>query len=334
MELRKLWSQNWFVCLLWLSLLLAYLLPQLGGWIVARLPAGLLLTVLIFFCIGLTLPSETLWHNLSNWKFHLSVQVYIFVFHPLFFFLVLAPWRRFFIPELLLGFAALAVLPTSVSSCVLFCKESGGNETLAVVNSVLANILGIFLTPLLLGLSASLLFPELLHNSEPAQLSLISVFGALSWKIFLPMSLGHLLRRLALPWVKSHRKQFSILNNLAIVLIVFFSFSKAVRQDSFVFALKSLPLSFAFLPFAFLLLAQPVLLLLAKLYGRLLGLGRAERIALAFTSSQKTIAMGVPLLNSFFGDQVGLILLPLLFYHPWQLIVASFARLHYLRQAS
>ncbi len=335
------WRQNWFVCLLWLVLILGYAWPELGNSISRHLPVNVFLTILIFFCIGLTLPSEALWHNLANWNFHLAVQLFIFIFYPLLFLLLLGLLQfggqalvghGLFAPPLLLGFVALSLLPSSVSSCVVFTKVSGGNETLAVVNAVLSNILGTLLSPLFISLASSVLFASL--NALPgskngADSSAFSeLFWGLSWKIFLPLLLGHLGRRLARHWVLRQLSVLSIANNLAIVLIVFFSFARAASQDSFIDALKSSPL-----PFLFLALVQPLMLWLANIWARLLRQRRPERIALGFTASQKTIAMGVPLLSSLFGDyaDLGLVLFPLLLYHPWQLIVASFARLYYVR---
>eukprot|EP00633_Aureoumbra_lagunensis_P000263 CAMPEP_0197288340 /NCGR_PEP_ID=MMETSP0890-20130614/5367_1 /TAXON_ID=44058 ORGANISM="Aureoumbra lagunensis, Strain CCMP1510" /NCGR_SAMPLE_ID=MMETSP0890 /ASSEMBLY_ACC=CAM_ASM_000533 /LENGTH=118 /DNA_ID=CAMNT_0042758975 /DNA_START=992 /DNA_END=1345 /DNA_ORIENTATION=+ len=46
-----------------------------------------------------------------------------------------------------------------------------------------------------------------------------------------------------------------------------------------------------------------------------------------FGSCQKTVALGVPLIDAIFSDasrsQIGILLLPLLIYHPAQLIVHS-----------
>ena len=326
-RIRIFWRDNWFVFLLWFVLLLAYISPNTGVNISKQFPVKLLLTMSLFFCIGLNLPGETLLNSLCNWKFHLAVQGYIFIFYPLLFWFILAPIRHLLAEEVLLGLAVLSVLPTSGSSCVLFSGESGGNQTLAVVNSVLATILGATCTPLLVNLIYIWFFPHLLSAGDPEEVnSLISLFRGLSGKVFLPLLFGHWLRRLALNWIKLQRRKISIINNLAIVFIVFFSFSEAVMQENFIATLKNSPL-----PFIFLFLVYPILVLLANWFGRLFGLARADRITFTFVGSQKSIAMGVPLISSIFGSEAGLVLFPLLFYHPWQLMVASFVRMKYLR---
>jgi len=51
----------------------------------------------------------------------------------------------------------------------------------------------------------------------------------------------------------------------------------------------------------------------------------ADRIAAFFCSVKKTLAMGVPLARLIFGPSADLrlILLPIMFYHPFQLLVCG-----------
>jgi predicted Na+-dependent transporter len=48
-----------------------------------------------------------------------------------------------------------------------------------------------------------------------------------------------------------------------------------------------------------------------------------------YAAPQKTLAVGVPLVSTYFAaspEILGLALLPLVFYHAWQLLVAGFIR--------
>jgi sodium/bile acid cotransporter 7 len=58
---------------------------------------------------------------------------------------------------------------------------------------------------------------------------------------------------------------------------------------------------------------------------RLGKLDRPDRIAATFCAPQKTIASGIPLAKAIFGTHpgLGLILLPILLYHPLQLLVCG-----------
>ena len=66
-----------------------------------------------------------------------------------------------------------------------------------------------------------------------------------------------------------------------------------------------------------------VISVLVQLATRLLRLNRDDFIAAYFCSVKKTLAMGVPLAMLIFGSRtdLSLILLPIMFYHPFQLFV-------------
>jgi sodium/bile acid cotransporter 7 len=58
---------------------------------------------------------------------------------------------------------------------------------------------------------------------------------------------------------------------------------------------------------------------------RALGFSREDRITAIFCGSKKTLASGVPMAKLIFGAHpgLGLILLPIMIYHPLQLIVGG-----------
>ena len=64
------------------------------------------------------------------------------------------------------------------------------------------------------------------------------------------------------------------------------------------------------------------------------GLERDDFIAALFCSVKKTLAMGVPLAQLIFGAKgnLGLILLPIMFYHPFQLFVCGLLANHFADQ--
>ena len=56
-------------------------------------------------------------------------------------------WRTRLNADLVSGLVVCLATSTTASTNVVFTKAAGGNEALALVNAVLGNILGIFLTP-------------------------------------------------------------------------------------------------------------------------------------------------------------------------------------------
>jgi sodium/bile acid cotransporter 7 len=61
---------------------------------------------------------------------------------------------------------------------------------------------------------------------------------------------------------------------------------------------------------------------------------RGDRIAAIFCGSKKTLASGVPMAKLIFGASpaLGLILLPIMVYHPLQLVVGGFLARRWARE--
>lgn len=59
-------------------------------------------------------------------------------------------------------------------------------------------------------------------------------------------------------------------------------------------------------------------------YGaRRLGFGRADRIAIQFAGSKKSLAAGLPMASVIFGAHASLAVLPLMLFHQMQLMVCA-----------
>lgn len=87
-------------------------------------------------------------------------------------------------PDALLGFLYLCILPATVQSAIAFTSMAGGNVAAAVCSASASSLLGIFLSPLLVGL---------VMNVHGAGGSLEQV-GKIMLQLLLPFVLGHLSR--------------------------------------------------------------------------------------------------------------------------------------------
>ena len=95
-----------------------------------------------------------------------------------------------------------------------------------------------------------------------------------------------------------------------------------------------------------ILLTAQILLEVAILFGtvslliylavRLARLNREDSIAAYFCSVKKTLAMGVPLAMLIFGarSDLSLILLPIMFYHPFQLLTNGILANHWAKMGA
>jgi len=73
---------------------------------------------------------------------------------------------------------------------------------------------------------------------------------------------------------------------------------------------------------------------LVWLASRALGFAPSERITALFCGSKKTLASGVPMARVIFGAApgLGLILLPIMLYHPLQLMVGGWLAARFARR--
>mgnify|MGYP006277605937 CR=1 FL=1 len=312
-------QKNWFLICLLALLVIATLLPDVGTRAALGGLSSRVAVILIFLFTGFTLPSEAILRKLRDVRLHLYLQLFIFALVPL----VVAATAPLFFADLLdgavlTGLFALSVLPTTISSCVVFTSTSRGNTVAALFNAALANMLGVVISPLLLSLLLS-------GGSNAMGMDQIaSTLMSLGLNILLPIIAGQIIRRRALHLAQTRAKVFGKINNVLILFIVFVTISRTAGSEQFV---QSIPMMVW--PFLYLAVLHIVLLVLAFTGGMALKLDKPDLVAVLFVAPQKTLAMGAPLLTIYFASDpqiLGIALLPLLFYHPWQLVVAGFVK--------
>jgi solute carrier family 10 (sodium/bile acid cotransporter), member 7 len=266
---------------------------------------------LIFFLHGLTLSFEALAAGTRNWRLHLLVQGSTFVLFPVLGLGLLLACGKGLGPELRTGLFFLCALPSTVSSSVALTAAARGNVAAAVFNATLSSLLGVVLTPLWLSLVLGTAGPALPFGSVVADLLL--------WLV-LPLLVGQAARPLLGALAAKHKPHINVVDRLTILLLVYTSFCDSVQGG--VWTRGAAPLAVA---------AGASLLLLAVALGstwaagRVLGFARADRIVALFCGSKKTLASGVPMARLIFGSQpsLALILLPIMIYHPLQLLVGG-----------
>ncbi len=319
--------RNWFLLGLLAAITVALLARESILWLdpteAARDIVRDVIVVLIFLAIGATLPTELIVSQLSNWRVHLTIQLFVFLVVPGLMLATVAiltgiAGGALFSEALVAGLFAVAVLPTTGSSCVVFTQAAGGNVVSATANAALSNVLGIVVSPALLSLMLGGR-----GNWLPVT-QLYAVFSGLALRMLLPLIGGQLGRRFLSGWVLRLDRGLKGATSVGIILVVFLSASTAVDQG-----LLSNVGGQTIAALALLGVFHVALLPLAWQVASGLRFSEGDRIAVVFTSSQKTLALGAPLLTLYFADRpvfVASALLPLVFYHLWQLVVAGFVR--------
>lgn len=271
--------------------------------------------VIIFLLSGLSLQSEQMARGLRNIKAHLFIQGFVFLLVPAYFYLTAWPFREVMDGKFIVGIYALSCLPTTIASCIVFTQMAKGNAATTIFNAVLASMLGVFVSPLILTLM-------LRHSSYGLPMAeVLKIFGTLVGKVLIPFAAGQLLRTRMRDFAGKHKKQFSKVSAVMILMVVFFAFSRSAKSS--VLSVNLLG------PLAYLAGSNVLLMVLAWFGARAISLDRGDVVSAVFTAPQKTLAMGIPLLTTYFAADPAMLavaLMPSLFYHPWQLLTATIAR--------
>lgn len=297
------------------AVLLASLLPQLGktGGTLHLDQVGNVGIFIVFFLHGMGLSTDSLKQGASRWRLHLVVQACTFVAFPLWWWLLSLGLGPYIPHDLLLGFFYLAVLPSTVSSSVTMTGLARGNVAAAILNATLSTLLGVFLTPLL----ASLVF----GGQSGQGMDLGDTMLKVARMLLLPFVLGQLLR----PWLgnffKSIKSKTTLVDKGVILLLVWCSFSDSVADG--LWSKHGLSLIAITLVGAALFLFP--MLWFTKRVAKAMGFPVEDEIVAVFCGSKKTLASGVPMARLLFGGDpaLGVLVLPIMFYHQLQLFVCS-----------
>lgn len=306
---------DWFLIGMIAAVGLAWAYPQLGA------KDGPLHTdfvnkagvALIFFLNGAALSFASLKAGALRWPLHLLVQSATYLLFPLLGLGLLLLAGGLISPALALGFFFLCALPSTVSSSVAMTSAARGNVPAAVFNATLSSLLGVFLTPLWIGWMV---------NSQGAHtVSLGKVILDLVLWLLLPLALGQLSRPFIADWVKRHKAKVFLVDRGTILFIIYTSFCDSILRG--VWTGQGVWTVVAALAGGLLLFVLVFAILTAAC--RALRFNDEDRIAAVFCGSKKTIASGVPMAQLIFGSdpRLGLILLPLMIYHPMQLVICG-----------
>lgn len=196
--------------------LLASFFPAEGGFVPVVEGITTAAIALLFFMHGAKLSREAIIAGGSHWRLHLWVMCSTFVLFPVLG-VLFAWWAPVNVdPMLYSGFLYLCILPATVQSAIAFTSLAGGNVAAAVCSASASSLLGIFLSPLLVGL---------VMNIHGAQGSLEEV-GKIMLQLLLPFVLGHLSRPWIGNWVARNKKWIAKTDQTSILLVVYSASAK------------------------------------------------------------------------------------------------------------
>lgn len=272
---------------------------------------------IIFLLQGISLPTSELTTGYKPKRLHVFVLSWNYLLFPVVVGVLMIPLSLVLPSELQLGFWLLAILPTTVSSAVVFSAVSGGNTSNAIFATVFSNLLSVLLVP---AVAVAYLAVE-----ADANVPLVPLFTKLSLLIVLPLIVGQLIRKFGMALSEQISKRTKGWANWIIIFIVHCAFAQSV-QSGFLDQLGLLPIAFVISSTVLVLLLVSRLVWWSSAW---LKPTREQRIAAFFCASQKSLATGLPLTASILAAAPGVVdpaavLIPLMCYHPAQLVLGVF----------
>lgn len=313
-------SQGFTLALLG-AVLAAIAIPEYGmkGGILKSEVTTKIAVALTFLIQGLSLPTRQIAASATKVKLHFFSQFVIFILAPILMMGYLYVFGWLIQPEIRNGFMFLAILPTTISSAIVMTSNSDGDTPTALFSTTISNVMGIAVSPILcalLGIAAS-----------DGQLSLGKLIAKLALYMLLPLIVGQLIRPYFRETITRSKALLKRMSNGFIVFIVFAAFSESVINGVWQQFGIDIVAKILIATALFLILFSAVVWTLS----RSVTANVNERIALFFCGSQKTLAAGIPMASLLFvsTDEAsaivyGLTILPLMCYHPLQLVLAGF----------
>jgi len=205
-------------------------------------------------------------------------------------------------------------VPLTINMCIVLTNSSGGDEAAAIFNAAFGSLLGVFVSPMLI----------LLYLGVQGAVDLFAVFYKLGLRVVLPIAIGQILRKYSktvVEFVKTKNARFKKLQEYCLTFIVYTVFCKTFSGD----INTSIWDFFIMIAFQFLLLSTMMSIawfLLKMFFERHPKL----RVMGLYGCTHKSVAMGVPLITAIYEEDplVGFYTLPLLIWHPMQLLIGTF----------
>lgn len=321
MSLRRFLPDR-FTCLLVSMVLLASFVPCHGRGTQIFNALTDVAIGLLFFLHGAKLSRQAVVAGLTHWRLHLLVLASTFVLFPLLGLFLKPLLQPLITPDLYLGVLFLCTLPSTVQSSIAFTSIAGGNVSAAVCAASASSMLGIFITPLLVGL--------VVHVHGAGGMSWHSLFEIVM-QLLVPFVAGQIAQRWIGGWVAAHRSLLAIVDQGSILLVVYTAFSAAVLQG--LWHQVPGPVLLGLLVVDAVLLA--IVLVLTRYGARWLGFSREDEIVITFCGSKKSLASGVPMARVLFGSHpLGAIVLPMMLFHQMQLMICAVLARRYARGRS
>lgn len=290
-----------------------------GGILKTEYSFNLFGCVLIFLLIGLKMTSQSLQSAIYCFKVNMFIEIGIFLFMPSLFTITSLLLKSIidFNKQLIDGIIILGCLPTTINMSIVLTASSSGNLEVALFNAAFSNIIGVFISPLLI---SSLLSLQNMTND----ISYIDIFTSLILRVAIPLIIGHSLRyfdRISSFMDNEMKPYSSKLQETMLLLIILTGFADYFCDNNAVLEWTD----FIIISIVIIIIQVLSYIFVWKISSlNVLQFTLTERISILYCIVHKTLTFGLPLITIMFPyDESGLYAIPLLLYHFLAIIIGT-----------
>ena len=294
-------KKQWFLVALMICFATGYLLANPLSPLLSMIGARHAIVFAVMWAMGVTLKSETIKQSIQKpLASLLAIGVNVLVVPLL---CLPAMWV---LPENLFGglFVA-AIVPCTLASASVWTRKAGGDDSIAMMCTVVTNLACIVVAPV--GIALVL--------SQSAKIDAISQMQKLAILVVIPLVVAQAMRRFGLArWADRNKPRISIFGQIGILAMVVFGavacgqLSSESKTHSGWLAIFSVVIAAS--------LVHTIALGIGVVAAKQLGQSRQRQIAVGIGGSQKTLMVGLQI-----ALDCGVSVIPMLIYHLGQLVI-------------
>ncbi len=298
-------KKNLFLILILCMVVFSILVPKPGIFIkdIGVLPV---LTFLAMFLSGLSLSLDSLADSFRNYKLIVFSALVAFIVFPVVAYLLAS---LFFAQtyDAFVGAIIISTQASTVTSAIVLTMAARGNISLAIVITVVNNLLSAFVSPPLLRLFLSL--------DRPIEFNVPGMILNLVLVLIVPIILAQLCNRYLKKAVALLNKRRKLAANAIVLLFVSIGASTAASE-----VVKNVQVVLLIVLFALVL--HVVILLVCYAYARLVKTRQENLAPLLFCSSEKTMTTSTMIWGTYFPQYL-IAPIVIVTYHLIQIVVDS-----------
>jgi sodium/bile acid cotransporter 7 len=264
---------------------------------------------------GVALKTEQFASAFAKYRFNAYVLIYNFGFVSAVIFGISSALKtgRILSPFLADGLIACGALPMAVNTVSVLTAGCHGDEAVAIFDEAVSNLIGVFLSPLIIRG----------YLGKLPGMNLPDIFWKLIVRVLVPLFVGQLVRyssKQVVDFANKYKSGLSRAQKYLLVFIVYTIFCKTFLSNTGtgIGDVFTLVLVIFILQIFFLTVTWTVTHILYHDQPKL-------RVVGLFGAVAKTVALGIPLIQSLYENnpRVGVYTLPILIWHPMLLVVGS-----------